>query len=155
MPDANGRSWSRGEGPFGAGSAPVACIIQGLATTLEPAMDLSPVKQVIVVNESLRLPPGKLAALVAHAAVAAFLVASTDSQRTWLTVGMPKVVLGCSSLESLTELETKARAANLPVAVIRDAGRTVVAAGTQTCLGIGPASDEAIDSITGELKLIR
>ena len=113
------------------------------------------VKQVIVVNEALRLPPGKLAAQVAHAALASFLVASTDSQRSWLALGMPKVVLGCPSQEALTELEAMARAAGLPVAPIRDAGRTVVAEGTPTCLGIGPASNEALAPITGELKLVR
>ncbi len=51
------------------------------------------VKQVIVVNESLILPAGKLAAQVAHAAVGAFLRADEQAQATWLQAGMPKVVL--------------------------------------------------------------
>jgi peptidyl-tRNA hydrolase len=46
-------------------------------------------KQVIAVNESLRLPRGKLAAQVAHAAVAAFLKAGTEARRSWLDQGMP------------------------------------------------------------------
>ena len=50
-------------------------------------------KQVIIVNESLKLPKGKLAAQVAHAAVQGFINASTGAKRRWLKAGMPKVVL--------------------------------------------------------------
>ena len=39
--------------------------------------------------------------------------------------------------------------------LIRDAGRTVVEAGTPTCVGIGPADILKIDAITGTLKLVR
>ena len=112
-------------------------------------------KQVIVVNEALRLPRGKLAAQVAHAAVSSFLAADSASQRAWLAVGMPKVVLRCNSPDELTELEGKAKAAGLPFALIRDAGRTAVLEGAQTCLGIGPATADALAPITGELKLVR
>lgn len=112
-------------------------------------------KQVIVVNEALRLPRGKLAAQVAHAALASFLAADSNAQRVWLSLGMPKVVLRCESPTELAELEAKAEAAGLPCALIRDAGRTVVPEGTVTCLGIGPSSDAALLPLTGELKLVR
>ena len=52
---------------------------------------------------------------------------------------MPKVVLRCESEQQLLELEAAAEDAGLPSALIRDAGHTVVAAGTVTCLGLGPA----------------
>ena len=112
-------------------------------------------KQVIVVDELLMLPRGKLAAQVAHAAVAAFLDARADAQRAWLEAGMPKVVLRCEGATALRELEARAAEAGLPAALIRDAGRTVVAAGTATCLGIGPAEAGAVDALTGELRLVR
>ena len=66
---------------------------------------------------------------------------------------MPKVVLRCESEQELLELEAAAERAGLPNALIRDAGHTVVAAGTVTCLGIGPAQIDAIDALTRELKL--
>lgn len=50
-------------------------------------------KQVIVVNEALKLPRGKLAAQVAHAAVVAFLVAGDEARQAWLAAGMPKIVM--------------------------------------------------------------
>ena len=111
-------------------------------------------KQAIVVNAALRLPKGKLAAQVAHAAVGAFLEAATSAQRTWLEEGMPKMVLKGNSVEELLRLHTLARQRHIPTCLINDAGRTVVPAGTVTCVGIGPASDNEIDKLTGELKLL-
>jgi peptidyl-tRNA hydrolase len=113
------------------------------------------VKQVIVVDESLRLPRGKLAAQAAHASVSAFLAAAPEARRAWLAEGMPKVVLACASEAELAGIHDRAAAAGLPVERILDAGRTVVPEGTATCLGIGPADDAALDAITGELKLVR
>ena len=111
-------------------------------------------KQAIVVNAALRLPKGKLAAQVAHAAVGAFLEANAETQRTWLEEGMPKVVLKGNSAEELMELQTLAMQRHIPVCLINDAGRTVVPAGTVTCVGLGPAGDNEIDELTGELKLL-
>jgi len=113
------------------------------------------VKQVVVVDELLMLPRGKLAAQAAHAALAAFLDAPDEARRLWLEEGMPKVVLRCEGATRLRELEARAREAGLPAALIRDAGRTVVAPGTLTCLGIGPATDAEVDAITGALALVR
>ena len=68
-------------------------------------------KQVIVVNEALALPPGKMAAQVAHAAVGALLNASSEKQAAWFRAGMPKVVLRCGSEAELFELARQAEAA--------------------------------------------
>jgi peptidyl-tRNA hydrolase len=113
------------------------------------------VKQVIVVDDSLRLPAGKLAAQAAHAAIAAFLRAPGPERAAWLGEGMPKVVLACGSEAELLEIHARAESAGLPAELIRDAGRTVLAEGTATCVGIGPADDAAVDAITGTLKLAR
>jgi PTH2 family peptidyl-tRNA hydrolase len=112
------------------------------------------VKQVIVVNEALRLPRGKLASQVAHASVAAFLRAAPESQARWLSAGMRKIVLGCESTEQLTALLARATERGIPSELICDAGRTVVEAGTATCLGLGPAPDSDLDKVTGALKLV-
>jgi peptidyl-tRNA hydrolase, PTH2 family len=111
-------------------------------------------KQVLVVNAALRLPKGKLAAQVAHAAVGAFLEAPTSAQQRWLEEGMPKVVLKGNSVEELRRLQTLAQRRHIPTCLISDAGRTVVPAGTVTCIGLGPASDNEIDKLTGDLKLL-
>lgn len=111
-------------------------------------------KQVIVVDAGLGLPPGKLASQVAHAAVGALLRTGREAQIAWFEAGMPKIVLSCASGAQLIELAAAAEAADMPVLVVRDAGRTVVEAGTATCVGIGPAPAAKIDPITGGLSLL-
>ena len=112
-------------------------------------------KQVIVVNDSLKLPKGKLAAQVAHASVSAFLAADELTKQAWLKNGMPKVVLKGENEEYLMKLQTRAEGQGVPAQLIEDAGRTVVPEGTVTCLGLGPAPESDLDRLTGELKLLR
>ena len=95
-----------------------------------------------------------MAAQVAHAAVAAMLNADPDVVESWLDDGMAKIVLQVSSEMELLTLYKRIEAERLPVEAIRDAGRTVVSAGTLTCIGIGPAPVNKIDALTGQLKLL-
>ena len=111
-------------------------------------------KQVIVVNRSLSLPKGKLAAQVAHAAIGAFVTAPQQAQVAWLQVGMPKIVVYAADADALVQLEARAREQQIAACLIHDAGRTVVPAGTITCLGLGPAPVETLDPFTGDLSLV-
>jgi peptidyl-tRNA hydrolase len=111
-------------------------------------------KQVIVVNRSLALPKGKLAAQVAHAAVGAFVAASAQAQLAWLQVGMPKIVVYAGDADALLQLEMAARAQQIRACLVHDAGRTVIPAGTNTCLGLGPAPADTLDPLSGELPLV-
>jgi PTH2 family peptidyl-tRNA hydrolase len=112
-------------------------------------------KQVLIVNSALALPPGKMAAQVAHASIAAFLGAGDANRKQWLEAGMPKIVLDGGTETQLRQLLRAAEEAGLPAYLVQDAGRTVVAAGTVTCLGIGPAAVAAIDALTGALGLLK
>lgn len=111
-------------------------------------------KQVIVVNRSLALPKGKLAAQAAHAAVGAFISASAQAQAAWLQAGMPKIVVYAADADALVQLEARARQHQIPACLVHDAGRTVIPAGTITCLGLGPAPADALDPLTGQLSLV-
>lgn len=126
--------------------------MKGLGETTVPDSGL---KQVIVVNDALQLPTGKLAAQVAHAALAAYLNAAPEARSRWLADGMTKIVLKCDDESVLTRLHAEASKLALPVATVRDAGHTAIPAGTMTCVGIGPGDSSAIDSVTGGLRLVR
>lgn len=65
-----------------------------------------------------------------------------------------KVALKCPNEEEMSRLEAQARKAGLCAKSIRDAGRTQVAAGSKTVLGIGPGPVKIVDQITGHLKLL-
>ena len=112
-------------------------------------------KQVLVVNSDLALPPGKMAAQVAHASIAAFLIADNANRQEWLDVGMPKIVLAGENEAQMHLLLRQAREAGVPAYLVRDAGRTVIPEGTVTCLGLGPAPKEDIDALTGALALLK
>jgi PTH2 family peptidyl-tRNA hydrolase len=68
--------------------------------------------------------------------------------------GQLKVALKVPDLESVLELERKGRSKGLPVHLVRDRGLTQVPPGTITCLGLGPAPADVVDSLTGDLALL-
>jgi peptidyl-tRNA hydrolase, PTH2 family len=112
-------------------------------------------KLVLLVRTDLGMSRGKIAVQAAHAAVAAALSARGGSDfAAWLAAGQPKVALRVADGEELSRAAAAARAAGLPVEVIRDAGRTQLAPGTATCCAIGPAENARVDALTGGLSLL-
>jgi PTH2 family peptidyl-tRNA hydrolase len=67
---------------------------------------------------------------------------------------MPKIVVSAPGEQELLALLEKAQSRGIAACLIEDAGRTVVPEGTITCLGLGPADDEALDAVTGDLRLL-
>ena len=113
-------------------------------------------KMVAVIRKDLKMSKGKIAAQVAHAAIQCAKIAELKHKRwfdIWNSEGQKIVLLKIDDLSGLMSLEEKVRRAGLPAAIITDAGRTQLPPNTITCLGIGPAPDESIDKITGNLKL--
>jgi PTH2 family peptidyl-tRNA hydrolase len=121
----------------------------------EPYRVVVATKLVLIVRTDLDMGRGKIAAQVAHAAVAATLAGlRSDDLVAWLRDGQPKVVLKASSAEQLQDIAALASAAGLPVETVLDAGRTQVTPGTLTCCAIGPADSQRIDVVTGSLALL-
>ncbi|KAM7306805.1 peptidyl-tRNA hydrolase 2, mitochondrial [Ixodes scapularis] len=113
-------------------------------------------KLVLIVRSDVKMEKGKVAAQCSHAAVTAFKQAlrrQPNALRRWEDQGQRKVVLRVPSEDEMLELADKARRAGLVTALIRDAGRTQVAPGTRTVLGIGPGPEPLVDSVTSHLKL--
>lgn len=115
------------------------------------------VKMVLVVRKDLKMGTGKIAAQCAHAAVATvekLIEQNHPVLGQWRASGYPKVVVQCPDEPALMGLAAKAKAAQLPYYIIRDAGRTQIAAGSKTVLAVGPGPKSLVDSVTGELKLL-
>jgi peptidyl-tRNA hydrolase, PTH2 family len=112
-------------------------------------------KLAVVVRTDLGMGRGKIAAQVAHAAVAAVLASLGGADlAAWLQDGQPKVILKVSTAAQLQDVVRQAEAAGLPVELIRDAGRTQVAPGTLTCCAVGPSDSNRIDAATAGLSLL-
>ena len=114
------------------------------------------IKQVIVVRTDLGMGKGKIAAQVGHACVlGAENVRKSHSdwfEKWWL--GQEKVVVKVESLKELEEIKKHAIDIDVPWSEVTDAGHTQIAPGTVTCISLGPAPEESIDKITGDLKLL-
>jgi len=108
-------------------------------------------KQVIVARKDLNLSKGKLSAQVAHASVSA--ADKSEWKKDWMRQGQKKSVLKVDNLKELIDVFMRAKDSGLPTELIQDMGKTEIPAGTKTCVGIGPAPEEEIDKVTGELKL--
>ncbi|MFB6071013.1 MAG: peptidyl-tRNA hydrolase Pth2 [Halanaeroarchaeum sp.] len=110
-------------------------------------------KQAIVARADLGMGAGKLAAQVAHASLDAYERADERDRSAWKRAGQKKVVLEVDGERALYELQEKAKTAGLPTGLVEDAGHTQLEPGTPTAVAIGPAEDEAVDRITGDLSL--
>ena len=102
---------------------------------------------------------GKIGAQCGHATLACykhFLRHAPDSPilKRWERMGQAKVALQVKGEEELELLQAQAVSLGLVAHIIHDAGRTQIASGSATVLGIGPAPKGVIDQVTGHLKLL-
>lgn len=98
--------------------------------------------------------PGKIAAQCGHATLACYKSSKSALLRRWERSGQAKVAVQVKSEEQLETLQATAISLGLVAEVIADAGRTQIASGSHTVLGIGPAPKSIIDQVTGKLKLL-
>jgi peptidyl-tRNA hydrolase, PTH2 family len=141
------------------------------------------IRQVIVARNDLNMPRGKLAAMVAHAAITWLVnrlvyhrhsvsgtmlgeIGLSDTEYQWLTeldpgieetkqVSFAKIVLAARSEEELRSVEAAARDAGLLCETVYDCGYSHNPKGTFVAVAIGPARPEALKPVTGDLPLYR
>ncbi|KAL9940317.1 hypothetical protein V8E36_001022 [Tilletia maclaganii] len=114
-------------------------------------------KMMLLVRTDLKMDKGKIAAQCGHATLAAYKAALKETPewvRQWERLGQAKVAVKCDSESTLIEVEHHARRLGVAARTIQDAGRTQIAAGSRTVLGLGPAPKSLMDSLTGHLKLL-
>ncbi|XP_023233039.1 peptidyl-tRNA hydrolase 2, mitochondrial-like [Centruroides sculpturatus] len=113
-------------------------------------------KLVLVVRNDLKMGKGKVAAQCSHASVIAYRQLQKkdpDTLRMWELSGQRKVVVKIDNESLMSELAAKARSEGLLTSLVCDAGRTQIAAGSKTVLGVGPGPENLVDKVTGHLKL--
>jgi PTH2 family peptidyl-tRNA hydrolase len=108
---------------------------------------------------------GKIAAQCSHATLACYKRLLRTAQQNpqsseakvlqqWERLGQAKIAVQVKSEDELLELMGKARSLGVTAEVIADAGRTQIASGSRTVLGVGPAPKSLVDMVTGHLKLL-
>ena len=107
-----------------------------------------------MVRQDLKLPKGKTSSQVAHASVDCVLKSDKEILEKWKKQGGKKVVLKVADEKELIKFMSMLENEGIKVALIKDAGHTVVEPGTITCLGAGPDLEDKIDKVTGKLKMV-
>lgn len=132
----------------------------------EPQSDLSTFsgsteehKLTLLLRSDLGMTKGKMAAQASHATLANYrtLLAQDPNHpvlKRWERGGQAKVALRVDSEEEMSVLQAQAVSLGLCANVVRDAGRTQIAAGSVTALGVGPGPRSVVDKVTGGLKLL-
>jgi PTH2 family peptidyl-tRNA hydrolase len=120
--------------------------------------ELSP--ELYLLDDGVLIPfAGKVAAQCSHATLACYkALQRADSAhpllRRWERLGQAKVALKVDSEEDMLMLQAQAMSLGLCAQIIHDAGRTQIASGSATVLGVGPGPKSVIDQVTGHLKLL-
>lgn len=120
------------------------------------------VRMSLIVRLDLKMGKGKAAAQCSHATLALYK-RMADSQRASYNPtllerwergnGQAKITLQVPNQEEMDVMFAQAISLGVNAYIVHDAGRTQIAAGSATVLGLGPAPKLVMDQITLELKL--
>ena len=105
----------------------------------------------IIINSSLKMSAGKVAAQAAHGAVRAALTSQSvrsEVLERWLEQGGRKICLQTDSFDTLKSIQLKASKLRIQSVEIQDAGLTEIPAGSLTVVVLGPGSKSKIEKLT-------
>ena len=113
-------------------------------------------KQVIVMRTDLNMRKGKMIAQGSHASLKVVLENKRHRWvKQWLHQSFTKIVVKAQTIDELKQVYADAMTKQIPVAWITDAGRTEFnGVPTDTCIAVGPAPVDLINTVTGHLKLL-
>ncbi|XP_022204981.2 peptidyl-tRNA hydrolase 2, mitochondrial [Nilaparvata lugens] len=109
----------------------------------------------LIINSSLKMGKGKVAAQCGHSVVSLMKQARKSNEVLYEKCVSGACQLQLFSVESsddFNRLRQMATGCSLPSYVVADAGRTQIASGSLTVLGVGPASAESINHFVTGLK---
>lgn len=118
------------------------------------------VVQYLVFRADVRLPKGKAAAQAGHAVqlvIRSVEHSENDQARRWLAEwesgSYTKIALRVADLTHMHDLATRLDAAGIIHVAVVDEGRTAIAPGTLTVLGLQPVPKSLVAPIIGALPL--
>ncbi|KAL3781217.1 hypothetical protein HJC23_003534 [Cyclotella cryptica] len=117
----------------------------------------APYKMVLCVNQDLGMGKGKIAAQCGHAAVGCYKRARRQcpsALSAWERTGCAKIAVKCPDEEEMSRIFDLAVQKGIPLYLVEDAGRTQIAAGSRTVLGLGPAPVRVFEGVTSHLNLM-
>jgi peptidyl-tRNA hydrolase, PTH2 family len=116
----------------------------------------APYKMMLVVNQELNMGKGKIAAQCGHASVGCYkrsMKKCSKALKAWEYTGCAKIAVKCPTTADLETIAALAKSMDVPLYLVEDAGRTQIAAGSRTVLGLfGPAF--VFGPLTDHLKLM-
>jgi peptidyl-tRNA hydrolase, PTH2 family len=116
----------------------------------------APYKMMLVVNQELNMGKGKIAAQCGHASVGCYkrsMKKCPKALKAWEYTGCAKIAVKCPTTQDLETIAALAKSMDVPMYLVEDAGRTQIAAGSRTVLGLfGPAF--VFGPLTDHLKLM-
>ena len=144
-----------------AGNDEAVSSIPNMISSLKPSdwgSKHGPYKMLLIINMELSMGKGKIAAQCGHAAIGCYekcLKACPNGIRAWYRSGCAKIALKCNTTDELLELMTLARTKyRVPYYLVEDAGKTQIAAGSRTVLGLFAPTFYFDHDFTNHLKLM-
>ena len=109
----------------------------------------------------LKMGPGKVAAQCCHATIGCYKQASKNypfGLKCWEITGCAKVATklptDVDQNDEFNKIRAKCKELGVACYLVEDAGRTQIAAGSKTVIGVGPAPVAVVDQICSEYKLL-
>lgn len=115
------------------------------------------VKMLFVVRQELKMGKGKVAAQVGHCTIGLYkeLLKKDNNNllKAWENTGQKKIVTKIKTEKEMGDLRVKAEKFGVIYHVVRDAGKTQIAEGSQTVIGFVGLSNK-LNQFTKHLKLM-
>ena len=117
-----------------------------------------PYKMLLIINMELSMGKGKIAAQCGHAAIGCYekcIKVCPKAIRAWYHSGCAKIALKCNTTNELLDLMNLAKTKyRIPYYLVEDAGKTQIAAGSRTVLGLFAPTFYFDHDFTNHLKLM-
>ena len=108
----------------------------------------------LIVRKDLKMTTGKIVAQCGHAVEYLAMHTPKPVMHEYRKSAHPKIALQVMSLEDLEQIRDECHRTGVQCHMVEDAGRTQVAAGSFTVLGVGPVRKKNVPGIVTALKLL-